>query len=123
MPLSQIAWEIVQELFQKMFGNDFRLNVSNIMMGKCRKKGIGGDDKKFFLCVNAQLVSLLGSLYYKCARIDQERMIRMMNYAIEWLLLSICQPKALYLKPTENLTEYWKLLPYESPRTKNTTYI
>lgn len=80
--MSQISWEIVQGFIQNIFGKDFKLNVKNVILGTCKKKGLSDKDRKFFSCVNAQVIALLASMYYKQARVGQERMIRMMNSAI-----------------------------------------
>ena len=44
-PMSQVAWEVVQEFLQGILGKDFRLSIKNIIMGVCNKKGLDGKDK------------------------------------------------------------------------------
>ena len=76
----------MQAFLKRVFGDDFSLNVENIFLGTCKKKGLNRDDRKFFLCVNAQVVSLLATLYYKRIKIEQGRLVNLLNYALSTCL-------------------------------------
>ena len=85
-PMSQVAWEVVQEFLQRIFGKDFRLSMKNIIMGVCNKKGLDSKGRKFFSCVIAQMVALLARIYYRRAKVGQDGIIRLVNWGLDLCL-------------------------------------
>ena len=103
-PMRQVSWEVVQEFLQKIFEKDCKLSVKNIILGTCNRKKLDGKERKFFLCVNAQVVALLTSMYYKQAKVGQDGLIRVVNWAIDlWLCLGLNKEFRTFLGKKANI--------------------